>query len=378
MMAEGRQPDGSPEEASPGPLFVVGSMRSGSTMLRLVLDSHPHIAIGGETGFMGAVRAAKDIPNWTFGKGWYERLGWSEDEVNERLRSFYGGMFQRFAAEQGKPRWGEKTPFHTSHMAEMSALFPDAQFLGIVRHPGAVAASLRKKFHFTFSEALAYWTSTNLDMVEAGSRLGDRFALCRYEDLVVHGEPVLREILDFLGESWSPDVLEHHRVQKEKGAPRTVEGSTRTQDPIDARRAAEWSRSLSGEDVTALRESAELAAFFGYDAVAATPDPLADHADGPARWIVDGDVLDRRRKAWGARVDFDHRPRRPEISASYDELAARVVRAEEALARVRSRRAVRFVDAARKVQHGRSWRDVRIAWSMVRAAKPGGGSGGWA
>ena len=54
-----------------GPIFVVGSMRSGSTMLRLILDSHPRIAVPPETGFMGAVSATKRIPEWQFGEGWY-------------------------------------------------------------------------------------------------------------------------------------------------------------------------------------------------------------------------------------------------------------------------------------------------------------------
>ena len=77
-----------------GPVFVVGSMRSGSTMLRLILDSHPRIAVPPETGFMGALAATKRIPEWKFGDGWYERLGWTEAEVDERLREFYDGMFR--------------------------------------------------------------------------------------------------------------------------------------------------------------------------------------------------------------------------------------------------------------------------------------------
>ena len=118
-----------------GPIFVVGSMRSGSTMLRLILDSHPHIAIPPETGFMGGLRAAKQIPHWKFGKGWYERLGWAEEEVDERLREFYSGMFARYAASKGKQRWGEKTPFHTEHITEMAQVFPDAKVYGAATRP---------------------------------------------------------------------------------------------------------------------------------------------------------------------------------------------------------------------------------------------------
>ena len=201
-------------QGGPGPVFVVGSMRSGSTMLRLILDSHPRIAVPPETGFMGAVSATKRIPEWKFGDGWYERLGWTEAEVDERLREFYDGMFRRYAAAQGKPRWGEKTPFHTLHMAQMAQVFPDATFVGIVRHPGAVASSLHRRFHYGFAEAMTYWSDTNQEMLRAGTALGDRFGLCRYEDLVQGDEAVLRELLDVLDEPWAPDLTDHHRVQR--------------------------------------------------------------------------------------------------------------------------------------------------------------------
>ena len=128
-------------------------MRSGSTMLRLILDSHPRLAVGAETGFMGALLAAKAIPSWKHGRDWYRRIDWSEEEFDARLRDFYGGMFERYAAAQGKPRWGEKTPFHTEHIEAMAHFFPTSVFVGIVRHPGAVAASLRKNFHYRYPEA---------------------------------------------------------------------------------------------------------------------------------------------------------------------------------------------------------------------------------
>src|SRR4051812_14191814 len=102
------------------PIFVVGSMRSGSTLFRLILDAHPRISIGEETGFMGGLAAAKHIPSWLHGDGWYERLGWSEEEFDARLREFYSGLFERHASAGEKQRWGEKTPFHSAHIAEMA------------------------------------------------------------------------------------------------------------------------------------------------------------------------------------------------------------------------------------------------------------------
>jgi hypothetical protein len=332
-----------------------------------MLDSHPRIAVPPETGFMRAVSATKRIPDWQFGEGWYERLGWSEAELDQRLRCFYDEMFRRHAVQQGKARWGEKTPFHTAHMDQMGQVFPDAVFVGIVRHPGAVASSLHRRFHYGFAEAVAYWADTNRDLLRSGIALGDRFALCRYEDLVQDGEPVLRRILDFLGEPWAPEVTEHHRVQREKGAPRSAEGSTITSEPVDPSRAGAWSATVDAEERAELRGIATLAAFLGYDT-----EPVESGTPAPWEGITTGTALSRRRReAPDLSLDVDRRPLL--LEASPEDLAARLARAEAALARVRSRRAVRLVDAWRKVQHGRSVTDVRAAWGEVRDALTGRG-----
>lgn len=368
-MTDTRAPDGPrpPARAAPGPIFVVGSMRSGSTLLRLILDSHPNIAIGPESGFMGAVLATKEIPGWKFGKGWYERFGWSEEELDERLREFYDGIFRRYASGQGKQRWGDKTPFHTAHMKATARVFPDSVFVGIVRHPGAVAASLRKKFHYTFADALAYWSVTNRDMLRAGAELGDRFVLCRYEDVVLEGEPTLRGLLGFLGEPWSPDVLEHHRVQREKGAPRLSDGGTITREPIDSARALRWVDSTTSEDRSALSQTAALAGLLGYEPVSQV-DRLTSSTSDPRPWTPTGDELARRLAGRGVLDDVEGRSPGlvPDLDAQ--ELAARLERVERTLARVRTRRLVRAGDALRRVQKGRSVDDVRSAWSLLRGS----------
>lgn len=363
-----------------GPIFIVGSMRSGSTMLRLILDSHPHIAIGAETGFMSGLRGVKEVPNWQFGKGWFERLNWSEQEMNEHLRQFYDDMFRRHALGQGKERWGEKTPFHTAHIDEMARVFPDAVFVGIVRHPGAVAASLRKNFHYTFTDAVSYWAAANLDLVSAGSKLGGRFTLCRYEDLVCEGEQVLRELMAAIEEPWHPNLLEHHRVQREQGAPRAVEGSTITRDPIDATRAGRWIDGVTDDALVALDRTVGLAGLFGYEPRDPTPSQRLTPRKSARAWVADGGEVAQRFREWESRVDAGLYRSAPVVDARPEELAARLTEVEQALTRLRSRRVVRLADALRKVQRGRSVADVRAAWSIVRpgrgepSRKPGRGA----
>jgi hypothetical protein len=336
------------------PIFVVGTMRSGSTLFRLILDAHPRIAISEETGFMRALAATKRIPDWKHGRGWYERIGWTEAEIDARLRDFYSGMFERHALAQGKQRWGEKTPFHSGHIAQMASVFPDSVFVGIVRHPGAVVHSLVRNFRYDSADAAVYWDETNKEILRRGLELGDdRFALLRYEDLVQEPEGTLRELLDWLGESWSDDVLRHNDVQAARGTPRLSVGNTRTRDPITTEAADRWTDGLPdpAQQVLATR-TAPLARFFGYDPTRpGTPGPLVAVGD-PAgrRRLLTGSALARRQRGPDAvSLDAsDHVVVMPETDPA--ELAKRLQQVESALARVRSRRVVRWSNAVLRAQ----------------------------
>jgi hypothetical protein len=342
------------------PIFLVGSMRSGSTMLRLIFDSHPRIAIGAETGFMGGLLGARRIPGWKHGAEWAERIGWTEQELDARLREFYSGMFERYARSQGKSRWGDKTPFHTSHMAEMGQLFPEAVFVGIVRHPGAVAASLHRSFHYAFDEAVAYWCDVNRQMLSAAGELGDRFTLCRYEDLVSDSEHVLRELIPSVGEEFDPALLRHHEVQRAQGAPKLTDGSTSSRDPIDSRRAERWADEITASQRDALAVAAPLGEIFGYAGIGADPFP-----GGTRQWTMGGKELAERCAERPGVLE-----KGPEVQLALDadpaELARRLAQVEAALARTRARKAVRLAEATRRVQRGRTWADVKAAWVTLR------------
>jgi hypothetical protein len=335
------------------PIFIVGTMRSGSTLFRLVLDAHPNISVGEETGFMAALAATKQIPNWQHGRGWYERLGWSENELDARLREFWSALFERRALAQGKKRWGDKTPFHSEHIAQMATVFPDAVFVGIVRHPGAVVQSLVRKFHYTVDDAAAYWAETNKEILRRGLDLGgDRFALLRYEDLVAQPEPTLRELMDWLGEPWSADLLRHNEVQAARGAPRISAGQTRTRDPINADAADRWVEGLSADHRQRMSERVgTVARFLGYDPDRPGVSGSLGGGDRPAggRLLTGKDL--RARQAGAGAVSLEAAGESlvmPEMDAT--ELAKRVQQAEAALARMRSRRAVRWTNSLRRMQ----------------------------
>jgi hypothetical protein len=240
-------------------------MGSGSTLLRLILDSHERIAIPQETGFMRAYNAHAFIPLKWSGRNWARRMGWSREELDAELAAFYDRIFRRYVERQGAARWGDKTPLHTWHVDAMARLFPDAVFIGIIRHPGGAVGSNMNRFGHSYKRAVTHVGKYQPEIARQAARHRDRFVLVRYEELVLWPEALLRELLDWLGEPWSQRVLEHHVVQTGRGTKVTVEGKNRIDDPIDVSRIDKWHRLMPPGQRRALgRRLGRLAEFYGY------------------------------------------------------------------------------------------------------------------
>ena len=284
------------------PFFILGSQGSGSTLLRLMLDAHPSLAVPPETGFLRLVMAHDWVPFWEFGDRWHKRLGLTDDELDRRLSAFYGGLFDEYARAQGKQRWGEKTPYHVWHVDEARRLFPDAVFLAIVRHPFGAVASMTRRFDRDLPKALEHWVGTTREIVRRAEDLGDSLALVRYEDLARNPESVLRPALEWLGEPWDDAVLSHHEVSE---GPKVVEGGTRRDESVDAGRIDRWRRWLDDETrATIEAAAADWARFLGYGADPAQPlTPL-----GPSGVLALGSELLRRRSEF-AGLDYSPPPR---------------------------------------------------------------------
>jgi hypothetical protein len=258
--------------------------------MRLVLDSHPNLAIAQETGVARLLVANEWVPFWKFGGEWYGRIGLQRKDLDVELRAFYGGLFQRFATQQGATRWGDKTPFHTWHIERLSRVFPDSVFIGTVRHPAAVASSLHNRFGYSWEAAVQRWMRSTKELILRGSQLDGRMALCRYEDLVTEPELVLPELISWLDEPWSDEVLSFHEVHRQRGTAREVEGLTRSDRPMDASRIAHWTRSVDADVSRLLGRTAALAALLGYDLD--QPMPVAPLGSGPPSGIATGAIIE--------------------------------------------------------------------------------------
>jgi hypothetical protein len=305
---------------SPNPIFIIGAMGSGSTLMRLILDSHENIAIPRETGFMRAYNAHQFIPFKWSGRNWARRMGWSRKELDAELAAFYDRIFSRHANEQGKQRWGDKTPYHTWHITDMARIFPDAQFIATVRHPGGCVASNMNRWGQTVRQATDHYRRYNLEIARQAAVLGDRFSIVRYEDLVLQPEAMLGELLAWLGEDWDSNVLEHHTVQGARGGRRKVEGRNLVDDPIDVARISKWTNTMEERQRVVLRRRcARLGELYGYSidepapvAVLGSNGLLASGSEFEAR--IDAHAhLDVRRERRVPAADRFYDPRRVKV-----------------------------------------------------------------
>ncbi|MDH5236917.1 MAG: sulfotransferase, partial [Acidimicrobiia bacterium] len=143
-------------------LFVVGCGRSGTTLLRSMLDAHPELAIPGESHFLRRMlrlrrryehgsqfdleRYVADLSRDVRFRRWVA----DPEPLIERIRAgrplsladAVRATFGAYARSQDKIRWGDKTPDYVTMMPAISELLPEARFVHLIRDGRAVAASL--------------------------------------------------------------------------------------------------------------------------------------------------------------------------------------------------------------------------------------------
>lgn len=281
------------QQPAPAP-FVVGVSRSGTTLLRLMLDAHPELAIPAETRFLPAVidlieagAGASEVAEaiiederfgdfGLLGDALRSRVGESHDPAPaDAVRAF----FELYAAAHGKSRWGDKSPPYVLAIEAIASLLPEAVFIHLIRDGRDVAASLLKRdWGMRRAAVIARrWC----DEVSAGRRDGNRlgpgrYLELRYETLVIEPEATLRLVCDATGLGFDPAMLNSHlgaagRLAELGDLPGGRSAAERTTqftgvlDPISSARVGSWRRTLDPADLASFEAIAgPLLAELGY------------------------------------------------------------------------------------------------------------------
>jgi len=209
---------------SDSPIFIVGCPRSGTALLRNLLRSHPHLAFPTESHFIPAYyrgygdprsarearRLAESILRLYWVRIWKLSLRPGDFADCRSFREVVCRLFETFARQQGKRRWGDKTPHYVAQIPVLLELFPAAKILQIIRDGRDVALSWLK----TRMEPRNLYTAARMwrELVRAGREAGARlpretYLEVRYETLLAETQPTMREVCAFIGEPYDEAVL---------------------------------------------------------------------------------------------------------------------------------------------------------------------------
>ena len=221
---------------------MLGSPRSGTSILTWCLGQHPNIIPQEESNWLGsfAIHAASGYQRGSargahgqlsaIGVGREEFLALFGQTINELILS-HRKQFQMQRAQSGldvppftisrspnepKSRWVDGTPEYSFYICGLRKLFPEALFVHLVRDVTAVVRSLlnffpngRNRLVANEQAAYEYWLRRVTACVEAEQAYGPKVVYrMRYSDIVEQPESAVTSLLGFLGEPYAPECLE--------------------------------------------------------------------------------------------------------------------------------------------------------------------------
>ncbi len=179
------------------PVFVICTLRSGSTLLRVLLDSHSQIRSPHELHLR--------YVSVHFDQKWSER-SMKELGLDTRAADYllWDRLLHRELTASRKSIIADKTPNNVFIVDRLREAWPDARFIFLLRHPGAIARS-REKYKGEGADELII---KYVEALEAARQTYDGHTV-RYEDLTANPERELRKICDFLGVPYEPTMLDY-------------------------------------------------------------------------------------------------------------------------------------------------------------------------
>jgi Sulfotransferase family len=307
------------ELADRAPTFIVGPSRSGTSMVRELLNGHDSVWITRETHYFDDLRTrfrgreagplsaeeARRCEAYFLARGHLaygatasaDQSSIDRKELAQEAAQLGAGpdaYFEAFcrlrARANDRTRWGEKTPRHAFRIEEMLTAFPSARIVCLIRDPRAVVASYRdwtaraalapeldtpfssdrrrarRSYHVVLASLM--WRSATQASLAARRQYGpERILLQSYEKLVSEPESSTRGLCEWLGLSYQPAMLDVPLVQSSY-APGEQRG-------ISIAPLARWREKLTPAEVSVIQSSCrELMREFGYEPAATKIAPL--------------------------------------------------------------------------------------------------------
>jgi len=197
------------------PIFIIGVHRSGTSLVRRIIDSHSGIACPPETYFLEHF-ASMVRDERTFAG--LEGLGISRESALFEIRKWASRYHEAYRLIRQKARWADKTPQYVNFLPELEQIFgSETKYIMIFRHPLDVIYSIHKRgwrfgdFHSDLLINTAKYVSDSLNeqLIFAKENPNKCFVIY-YEKLIFKPEQTLRSMFDFLEENWEQEVMNYN------------------------------------------------------------------------------------------------------------------------------------------------------------------------
>lgn len=253
------------------PIFIIGVHRSGTTLLRYMLNSHPNIYIPPESDFIP--RFFLNIPHKILSKREINKFltiifskyrfvrEWKGEPPNIDIflkievtpRVFLNTLYSLYAQQNNAQRWGDKTPIYCNYVNLIDTIFPESQIIHILRDGRDVALSMldkwgNKDFHIDIYFTARNWVSRINQARTSGVRLGNnRYMEIYYENLVENPDYELRKICTFLGEEYMSIMSQPQYLGQKDIKPGSFHNPVR--NPPSTSRINRWRHEMSQADL---------------------------------------------------------------------------------------------------------------------------------
>lgn len=213
------------DEVLEQPIFILSCVRSGSTLLRCIVDTHPDLCSPGHLNLGMLCNGLYNTAYYTIGKlPDVESEEQRNDLVIEEVRRVVTGILGRYALGKGKRNWCEKSTANIDYLDILYKVFPGAKYICLYRNCLDVANSCIKFNPLGYMDELSSyvrdrpdnfvgamidnWLEKNKKLLEFERQYKKQCFRMSYESLVQQPERVLEELFGFLGESWDEKILD--------------------------------------------------------------------------------------------------------------------------------------------------------------------------
>ena len=255
------------------PFFIIGSGRSGNTLLRSILSGNSDISIPPESyripfaikkfhifnnrdwedivsQVLKEFEDCKEFYTWEIDITDAQKRLENIADSKRTLSNIFDELFCTYTEKHspGSKIWGDKTPMNTLYLDWIGTVFPRSKFIHIIRDGRDVASSyLKMERYDTILEAANRWINSIESAQSFGSKIKENYMEIRYEELVTKPEEIIKDTCDFLDIDYDSKMLDHTKQVKKLGDT-DKEHHSNLSKPISSDSVGKWRNNLSESD----------------------------------------------------------------------------------------------------------------------------------